>query len=94
MRWNMKKTIRSEVEKKQLRNRLNRISGQIDGVKRMIEDDRYCNDILIQLSAIEKAIKSLSSVVLEKHMYSCIKTEVAHGNSEVVDEIMDLFRRF
>ena len=70
----MKKTIRSEVEKKQLRNRLNRISGQIDGVKRMIEDDR--------------------SVVLEKHMYSCIKTEVAHGNSEVVDEIMDLFRRF
>ena len=74
MRWNMKKTIRSEVEKKQLRNRLNRISGQIDGVKRMIEDDRYCNDILIQLSAIEKAVKSLSSVVLEKHMYSCIKT--------------------
>ena len=49
----MKKTIRSEVEKKQLRNRLNRISGQIDGVKRMIEDDRYCTDILIQLSAIE-----------------------------------------
>lgn len=90
----MKKTIRTDIEKQKLMNRLNRISGQVEGVKRMIDDNRYCGDVLIQLSAIEKAVKSLSSVILEKHMYSCIKKEVDMGNSEVVDEIMDLFRRF
>lgn len=90
----MKKTMRSEEDKKILKNRLNRISGQIDGVKKMIEDDRYCDDILTQLSAIEKAVKSLSSVILERHMYSCITREVKDSNLEVVDEMMTLFRRF
>lgn len=90
----MKKTVRTTDEKKKLINRLNRISGQIDGVKNMIEDDRYCGDILMQLSAIEKAVKSLSSVILERHMYSCITREVKDSNLEVVDEMMTLFRRF
>ena len=90
----MKKTVRTADEKKKLINRLNRISGQIDGVKKMIEDDRYCDDILTQLSAIEKAVKSLSSVILERHMYSCITRGVKDSNLEVVDEMMTLFRRF
>ena len=90
----MKKTYRTEDEKRQLIHRLNRISGQVEGIKRMIEDDRYCDDILTQLSAIDKAVKSLSSLILEKHMYSCIKKEVAEGNLEVVDEVMRLFRRY
>lgn len=90
----MKKTYRDFEEKSQYIHRLNRISGQIDGIKKMIEDDRYCDDILTQLSAIEKAVKSLSSVILEKHMYSCIKKEISHGNLEVVDEMMQLFRRY
>ena len=90
----MKKTMRSEEDKKILKNRLNRIAGQIDGVKKMIDDNRYCDDVLTQLSAIEKAVKSLSSVILEKHMYSCIKNDVQRGNTEVVDELMKLFRRY
>lgn len=90
----MKKTMRSEEDKKILKNRLNRISGQIDGVKKMIDDNRYCDDVLTQLSAIEKAVKSLSSVILEKHMYSCIKNDVQRGNTEIVDELMKLFRRY
>jgi DNA-binding FrmR family transcriptional regulator len=90
----MKKTMRSEEDKKILKNRLNRISGQIDGVKKMIDDNRYCDDVLTQLSAIEKAVKSLSSVILERHMYSCITREVKDSNLEVVDEMMTLFRRF
>lgn len=90
----MKKTMRSEEDKKILKNRLNRISGQIDGVKKMIDDDRYCDDVLTQLSAIEKAVKSLSSVILEKHMYSCIRNDVQRGNTEIVDELMKLFRRY
>ena len=89
----MKKTYREE-EKSQLIHRLNRISGQISGIKKMIEDDRYCEDILTQLSAVDKAVQSLSSVILERHMYSCIKKEMSSGNLEVVDEIMQLFRRF
>ena len=60
----------------------------------MIEEDRYCDDVLTQLLAVDKAVKSLSSVILEKHMYSCIKKEVSEGNLEVVDEVMHLFRRY
>ena len=89
----MKKTYRTDEEKKKLIHRLNRISGQVNGVKKMIEEDRYCGDILVQLSAVEKAVQSLSSVILERHMYSCIKKEVEDGNSEVLDEVMELFRR-
>lgn len=89
----MKKTYRTDEEKKKLIHRLNRISGQVNGVKNMIEEDRYCGDVLIQLSAVEKAVQSLSSVILERHMYSCIKKEVEDGNSEVLDEVMELFRR-
>lgn len=90
----MKKTYRTEEEKRQLMNRLNRISGQVDGVVKMIQNDRYCDDILTQLSAIDKAIQSLSFVILERHMYSCIQKEVKNGNLEVIDEMMQLFRRF
>lgn len=90
----MKKTYRTEEEKKQLIHRLNRISGQVAGIKKMIEEDRYCDDLLTQLLAVDKAVKSLSSVILEKHMYSCIKKEVTEGNLEVVDEVMQLFRRY
>ena len=90
----MKKTYRTEEEKKQLIHRLNRISGQVEGIKKMIEEDRYCDDLLTQLLAVDKAVKSLSSVILEKHMYSCIKKEVSEGNLEIVDEVMQLFRRY
>lgn len=89
----MKKTYRTDEEKKKIIHRLNRISGQVNGVKKMIEEDRYCGDVLTQLSAVEKAVQSLSSVILERHMYSCIKKEVEYGNSEVLDEVMELFRR-
>ena len=90
----MKRTYRTEDEKKQLIHRLNRISGQVEGIKKMIEEDRYCDDVLTQLLAVDKAVKSLSSVILEKHMYSCIKKEVSEGNLEIVDEVMQLFRRY
>ena len=90
----MRKTYRTEEEKKQLIHRLNRISGQVEGIKKMIEEDRYCDDVLTQLLAVDRAVKSLSAVILEKHMYSCIKKEVSEGNLEVVDEVMHLFRRY
>ncbi len=89
-----KQTKRSESEKKIVNNRLNRIEGQIRGVKKMIEEDRYCDDVLIQLSAIDKSIKSLANHILENHMYNCVYNDLEKGNYEIIDEVVNLFRRF
>ncbi len=89
-----KKTIRGEVEKKELQNRINRIAGQLGGISRMVEEDRYCDDILIQLSAVNQSIKSLANHILEKHMYSCVVNNIEKGNLEVIDEVINLFKRF
>ena len=91
---NEKKTIRTEKEKKELINRVNRIVGSMNGIKNMIIDDRYCDDILIQLSAIDKSIKSLANLMLDNHIHSCVLNDVNKGNYEVLDEIVNLFKRF
>lgn len=87
-------TKRDENAKKMLTNRLNRIEGQIRGIKKMIEKDRYCNDILIQLLAVENSVKSLSNQILETHLYTCISNDIEKGNLEVIDELISLFKRF
>ena len=89
-----KQTKRSEGEKKIINNRLNRIEGQVRGVKKMIEEDRYCDDVLIQLSAINKSIKSLANHILENHMQNCVYNDLEKGNYEIIDEVVNLFRRF
>ena len=89
-----KKTHRTENEKKLLNNRLNRIEGQIKGVKKMISEDAYCNDILVQLSAIENSVKSLSNLLLEKHLYTCIARDLENGKIDTIDEIVSLFKKF
>ncbi len=88
------KTNRSFNDKKIIKNRLNRIEGQINGVKKMVDDDRHCDEILIQLQAIDKSVKSLANVILENHMYNCVTSEFEKGNTEVIDEVVSLFRRF
>lgn len=89
-----KQTKRSDQEKKIINNRLNRIEGQVRGVKKMIEEDRYCDDVLIQLSAIDKSIKSLANHILENHMYTCVQNDLEKGKYEIIDEVVNLFRRF
>ena len=89
-----KKTHRTGNEKKLLNNRLNRIEGQIKGVKKMISENAYCNDILVQLSAIENSVKSLSNLMLEKHLYTCIARDLENGKIDTIDEIVSLFKRF
>ena len=91
---NCNKKERTTDEKKALINRLNRIIGQMNGIKEMILDDRYCDDILIQLSAIDKSIKSLANVILDNHMHSCVLDSIKEGDLTKIDEIVDLFRRF
>jgi len=89
-----RKTYRGEEEKKQLINRVSRVEGQIRGIKKMITEDTYCNDILIQLSAIENSIKSLSNTILENHLYSCVSKDLERGNLDAIDELISLFKRF
>lgn len=72
---------------------MNIIEGQIRGVKQMIEDDRYCSDILIQLSAINKAVESLKNIILSSHVENCVVYEIQSGNLEIVDEMMELIKR-
>lgn len=90
----VKKTHRGEEEKKIINNRLNRIEGQVKGIMKMVNEDRYCNDILIQLTALDNSIKSLSNLILENHLYSCISRDLENGKLETFDEIVNLFRRF
>lgn len=86
--------VRTEEEKKRIIFRLNRIAGQINGIRRMIEEDKYCDDVLIQLSAVDKSVKSLANVILDAHMHTCLIENIKNDNYEVIDEIVDLFRRF
>ena len=87
-------TPRHNDSKKKLLNHMKRIIGQMNGVMKMIEDDRYCDDVLIQLSAVNKSIKSLANTILDEHMHSCLVHSIKDGNLEAIDEIVDLFKRF
>lgn len=89
-----RKTVRSEDEKKIITNRINRISGQLIAINKMVQNDEYCNDILIQLSAIENSVKSLSNHILENHIYSCVVDDLEKGNMDVIDELVRLFKKF
>lgn len=89
-----KKTKRSVDEKKRIISRLNRISGQINGISKMIENDAYCNDVLIQLSAVENSVKSLSTHILENHLYTCVARDLENGDLDTIDELISLFKRF
>ena len=60
----------------------------------MVDDDRYCNDILIQLAAVSSGAKSLATLLIEKHLQTCVKTKLQEGKEEVVQEVVDLFKRF
>ncbi len=88
-----KNTPRGEKEQKQLINRINRIMGQLSGIKAMIEDNRYCGDILIQIGAVESALKSLGYIILQDHMETCVVEEVQKGNLEIMEEAVELIKR-
>ena len=85
---NVKKTERAEKDKKKLVNRLSRIEGQIRGIKKMIENDAYCNDVLIQSAAVGAAINAFNRELLSNHIHSCVGRDIREGKDEVVDELM------
>lgn len=82
---------RMEEEKKKLERRLKIISGQINGISQMIRDDRYCDDVLLQVASATNALKSLGSEILKCHMKSCMVQDIKNNNLEVIDDVFELF---
>ena len=83
----------SDKTKQVLVVRLNRIEGQVRGIKGMIEKDTYCDDVLIQITAIQSALKSVSNLLLENHMKSCIVERIQSGEEEVVDDLLETIKK-
>ena len=79
---------RSDKEFKDLIHRLNRIEGQVRGIKRMVEDDAYCTDILIQVSAVNSALNSFNKVLLANHIRTCVADDIRAGHEETIDELV------
>ena len=83
-----KKTVRSAGQKKKLLNRLKRIEGQVCGIQRMLEQDAYCNDILIQSAAVNAAMNAFNRELLASHIHSCVARDIRDGKDEVIDELV------
>ena len=78
-----------------LGKRLNRIEGQVRGIARMIEDDRYCVDILTQVTAVQSALDALARKLLEHHLHGCVTHAIASGNgAHAIDEALAVIRKF
>lgn len=84
---------RTEEEQKALLTRLKRIEGQIRGLERMVENDAYCPDILVQSSAATSALNSFNKVLLGCHIRSCVAEDIRAGKDETVDELCELLQR-
>ncbi len=79
--------------KKTLSNRISRISGQLGGVAKMIEEDRCCTEILTQIAAIENALSGVGKILLDEHISTCVASEVAKGNTDAVNKTLELMKK-
>lgn len=83
-----RKSHHSEKVKRNLITRLNRVEGQIRGIKGMIEKDIYCDDIITQIAATQSALNAVGKLMLEGHMKSCVAERIQEGDMEVLDEVL------
>lgn len=88
-----RKSHHSDAVKKNLITRLNRIEGQIRGIKGLIEKDTYCDDVITQISATQSALNSVAKVLLEGHLKSCVVERIQEGDLEVLDEVLTTVQR-
>lgn len=88
-----KATPREGKELKQLKNRLSRMIGQLNGIGRMLDENRYCGEVLTQVAAVESALQAFGYVILQEHMETCVVEEIRKGNTAVVDEAVELIRK-
>lgn len=89
----MRKRVRNEEEYKKLINRLNRIEGQVRGIRNMLESDAYCVDILTQASAINAAVNAFEREILAQHIRTCVAEDLKCGKVEKTDELIDIISK-
>lgn len=89
----VKKKERSDKEHRDMLNRLSRVEGQIRGIKRMVEEDAYCTDILIQVSAANAALNSFNKVLLAEHIRTCVAEDIRNGGEETIDELVAVLQK-
>ncbi|MBR4101672.1 MAG: metal-sensing transcriptional repressor [Oscillospiraceae bacterium] len=88
-----KTKIRSEEEYKRLIHRLNRIEGQIRGIRSMVEKNAYCTDILTQTAAANAALNAFSRELLSDHLRTCVADHLRQGNDEIIDELLTTLQK-
>jgi CsoR family transcriptional regulator, copper-sensing transcriptional repressor len=88
-----KNTPRNVQTERQLQNRLNRIIGQLNGIKVMLDDNRYCGDILTQVAAVENALQGFGYIILQDHMETCVAEELKKGDNSIIGEAVDLIKK-
>lgn len=88
-----KATPRPDSELKQLKNRISRMMGQLGGIGKMLDENRYCGDILTQVAAVESALQSFAYLILQEHMETCVVEEIQKGNFAVVEEAVELMKK-
>ena len=84
---------RDEKEVRNMKSRLHRMVGQLNGIEKMLDEGRYCGDILIQISAIESALQALGYMVLQDHLETCVREKVKEDDEEVMKEVLTLIRK-
>lgn len=83
----------SKLVQKAMSDRLNRVEGQIRGIKKMIEEEAYCDDIINQIEASRSALKSIEIILLESHIQNCVVDQIKQGDLEGIDEILTTFKK-
>ncbi|MBO6010331.1 MAG: metal-sensing transcriptional repressor [Oscillospiraceae bacterium] len=87
-----RKKVRGEQERRELMNRLKRIEGQVRGLQRMLDEDAYCPDILVQASAVNSALNGFCRTLLAEHLRTCVSEDIRDGREEAVDELMETLK--
>ena len=88
-----KATPRDEKELRQLQNRLKRMIGQLNGISKMFDDNRYSGAIAIQVAAVESALQSFGDLVLQDHLETCVVEEIQKGNTQILEEAVELIKK-
>ena len=84
-----RKKERTDKEYKDLLNRLSRVEGQIRGIKRMVEEDCYCPDIMVQVAAANAALRSFNKVLLANHIRTCVADDIRNGQDDTIEELIE-----
>lgn len=88
-----KATPRDNAQLRQLQNRISRMIGQLGGISKMLEENRYCGDILVQAAAVESALQAFGYLVLQDHLETCVVEEIQKGNTQIVEEALALIKK-